>query len=143
VRNTAPSAGLDEKAQGTLIQKFTEKTHADFFSNAATAALTSGNVDALRQLREQIAGPDGDPMDPQRRATLTHTIFGWEQSILARQDRLANTAAEEARRATTRRRTCSTRARTSRWPAATSPPSSSRRWWRPRPAPRWRRACRP
>lgn len=98
VRNTAPSAGLDEKAQGRLIQSFTEKTHADFFSNAATAALTSGNVEALRQLRTQIAGKDGDAMDPQRRATLTHTIFGWEQSLLARQDRLANTAAEDARR---------------------------------------------
>jgi hypothetical protein len=98
VRNAAPSAGLDEKAAGTLIQKFTEKTHADFFSNAATAALTTGNVEALRQLRGQIAGPEGEAMDPQRRATLSHTIFGWEQSILARQDRLANSAAEDARK---------------------------------------------
>jgi len=98
VKNTAPSAGLDERAQGQLVQKFTEKVHADFYSNAATAALTTGNVDALRQLREQIAGPQGDAMDPQRRATLTHTIFGWEQSLLARQDRLANQAAEQERK---------------------------------------------
>lgn len=98
VRNTAPAAGLDEQAQGKLAQTFSEKTHADFFSSAATAALAKGDVDGLRQLREQIAGDAGNPLDPQRRATLTHTIFGWEQSILARQDRLANKTAEDARK---------------------------------------------
>lgn len=99
VRNTAPSAGLDDKAQGRLIQAFAEKTHADFFQNAATGALTAGNVDALRQVREQLSGPDGDAADPHRRASLIHTIFGWEQSLLAKQDRAANQAdAEKTRR---------------------------------------------
>lgn len=99
VRATGPLAALDAKAQQQLVQKFTEKTHADFFLNAGTAALTQGDDVALGNLVKQINGPDGQAMDPQRRAVLTHTLFGWQQSILARRDRAANQAAEEGRRA--------------------------------------------
>jgi hypothetical protein len=95
------AANLDEKARATLKQKFTEKVHADFFTQAGVAALTQGNDEELRKLREQVAGPQGDAMDPLKRATIQHTLFGWEQHILAGRDRQANQdAQEQARRVT-------------------------------------------
>jgi hypothetical protein len=93
-----PLAGLNEEQQGKLAQKFSERTHADFYTNAGVAALTQGNDEQLRKLREQVQGPQGDPMDPKQRAVVTHTLFGWEQSILAKRDRQANQDATEAAR---------------------------------------------
>lgn len=98
VRTAGPLAALDDKTQQKLVQTFSEKAHNDFYTNAGVAALTNGDDDALRKLREQINGPDGDPLDPHKRAVLSHTLFGWEQSILAKRDRAANQDAEAARK---------------------------------------------
>jgi hypothetical protein len=98
VRTAGPLAALDDKTQQKLVQTFSDKAHNDFYTNAGVAALTNGDDAALRTLREQLNGPAGDPVDPHRRAILTHTLFGWEQSILAKRDRAANQAEADALR---------------------------------------------
>lgn len=93
------AAGLNEKDQAKLKQGFTEKVHHDFFAQAGAGALAHGDVQALQNLRDQLDGPQGDPIDPKQRAILTHTLYGWQQHLLAQQDRAANQAETEKTRA--------------------------------------------
>lgn len=95
---TGPSAGLSPATMAKLKQSFSERAHATFFESAAMGALTRDDPEALRGVREQVAGEQGNALDPTKRNALVHQIYGWEQSILARRDRQANQAAEEERR---------------------------------------------
>lgn len=90
------SAGLNPAQQQKLKQGFTERAYYTHFDALGTQALTQGNVQALKELRAQIGGKDGEPIDPQRRTQLTHQLFGYEQSILAKQAAAANAAEREA-----------------------------------------------
>lgn len=91
-------AGLNEQTRTKLKQSFSERSHATFFESAGVGALTRDDPTALRALMQQIAGPDGDALDPGKRASMTHQFFGWEQSLLAKRDRAANKADDEERR---------------------------------------------
>jgi len=93
-----PSAGLNEAQVAKLKQGFVEKAHATFYQLAGTAALTNGDAESLGGLVEKLKGPDGEPLDPQRRATLMHELFGWQQHILAQRARQKNADDDEARR---------------------------------------------
>lgn len=95
---TGDAAGFNEAQKSKLKQNFSEKAHATFFESAGLAALTNGDAPGLRALREQVAGTAGDPLDPQKRNVLVHQLFGWEQYLLAKQDRAANQAEEEQRK---------------------------------------------
>lgn len=90
-------AGLTPAQIAAKKQAFTEGVTRSFYEQAGVSALTQGNAEALGQLVEQVKGPQGDAMDPLKRAQLTHQLFGWQQSILAQRVRSQNQADEEAR----------------------------------------------
>lgn len=95
---TGEAAGLDPEKRAKLKQSFAERAHASYYQTAATGMLTKGDADGLGKLVEKLNGPDGEALDPQKRAVLTHQVFGWQQSILAARDREAAAAATEQRR---------------------------------------------
>ena len=95
---TADAAGLSQPAREKLKQQFKERVHAQFYEQAGVGALTQGNPEALAELRAKLDGPAGEPLDPTKRVQLQHQFFGWEQSILAKRERAANAAEEEARK---------------------------------------------
>ena len=92
-----PGAGIGPEQQAKLKQSFSERAHATFYESAGTAALTKGDPNALGGLIAQLQGPEGDPLDPQKRTQLTHQLFGWQQSILAKQARDQNVADDAQR----------------------------------------------
>lgn len=95
---TGGAAGMSPATMQKLKQSFAERAHATFFESAAMGALTRQDPDALRGVRQQVEGEQGDALDPTKRNELIHRMFGWEQSLLAKRDRDANRAEEEARR---------------------------------------------
>jgi len=95
---TADAAGLDEAKRAKLKQSFAERAHASYYQAAGTGYLTKGDADGLGSLVQKLQGPEGDALDPQRRQTLVHQLFGWQQSILAGRDREAAKLDTEARR---------------------------------------------
>lgn len=92
------AAGLSEPKRSKLKQAFSERVHATFYEQAGVGALTKGDADGLGKLIGQIDGPEGEALDPAKRAVLKHQLFGWQQSILAQRDRAANRAEDEGRR---------------------------------------------
>lgn len=76
-----PEAGLAPEAMRQLKQNFTERTYRSFYETAGVKALDQGDAAELRRLREQISGPDGEPLDPNQRASLILQFHGWEQSL--------------------------------------------------------------
>jgi hypothetical protein len=95
---TGGAAGLNDAQRAKLKQGFSEKVHAQFYETAGVGALTKEDPAALGDLITKLQGPEGDPLDPGKRAQLTHQLFGWQQSLLAKQARNANAADDEARR---------------------------------------------
>lgn len=95
---TGSAAGLNDAQKARLKQSFGEKVHATFYELAGTAALTNEDDKALGGLVQKLVGPEGDPLDPAKRAQLTHQLYGWQQSILAKRERQANRADDEARK---------------------------------------------
>jgi hypothetical protein len=95
---TAGAAGLNPAQAEKLKQGFKEKVTYNFFETAGTAALTRGDPGALHDLMEQVQGPQGEDIDPKQRAQLQHQLFGWQQALLAKQDRAAQKQDDEARK---------------------------------------------
>jgi hypothetical protein len=92
------SAGMNDAQKAKVKQAFSERVHATFYELAGTAALTKDDANALGGLVSKLQGPDGDPLDPQKRALLTHQLYGWQQHVLAKQQRALNAADDEERR---------------------------------------------
>lgn len=97
---TGSAAGLTVAQQGKLKQQFSERAHATFYETAATGALTKGDSAALGDMVAKLQGDEGNALDPQKRTQLVHQVFGWQQSVLAKQARAAN-AEEDAMRVRT------------------------------------------
>lgn len=87
----------DQKAKRK--QAFVETAYYNDFRRQAQGAMQSGSTEALDQVQQKMAGPAGDPLDPAKRNALDQTIFGWKQSIEAKQA----TADSKAERAETKR----------------------------------------
>ena len=81
------AAGLNPEKQGRMKQAFSERVHANFYEQAGLGSLEKGDIEGLRTLREQITGPDGDPLDPQKRNQLRHQFFTWERQLQAKNER--------------------------------------------------------
>jgi hypothetical protein len=92
------AAGWSPEFAEKKKQAFTEGSHYAFFDAAGTGAFTRGDVDGIQKVRDQMSGDAGEKMDPVKRVTLDHQLFGYQQNILARQARLANQAEEDARK---------------------------------------------
>jgi hypothetical protein len=86
---TGEAAGLNPAQQQKIKQSFTERVHAQFYEAAGVAALEKGDITALQTLREQVSGPQGEVMDPQKRIALVREIMGFERQVVADQQRKA------------------------------------------------------
>jgi hypothetical protein len=94
----ASTVGMPADQAARLKQSFLEKTTANFYQLAGTAAFTNNDDATLGRLVDRIKSPAGDAMDPQRRAVLTHELYGWQQAIVAKKLRAQNQVDDEARR---------------------------------------------
>lgn len=98
VQFSGGAAGLGPDQQAKAVQAFKEKVTYDFFDAAGVAALTQKDPNALGTLMQKVAGPEGDDMEPKSRTQLTHQLFGYQQHLLAQQDRARNAEDDEARK---------------------------------------------
>lgn len=79
-----PAANLNPAQQAKLGQSFAERVHATFYERAGNAAFMKSDVPSLQALRAQVAGPDGEVLDPTKRTQIQHQLFTWEQQIQAK-----------------------------------------------------------
>lgn len=91
-----PAAGWTPEQIAKSKQQFTEGVTFNQFRRAGQAAMQTGSVAAIDEVQKRLAGPEGDALDPARRNTLDQTMFGWKQSIEAREARNADRAEREA-----------------------------------------------
>lgn len=89
------AAGWSPEVQAAKKQRFREGAHYAFFDAAGVEALTTGDPAKVGNVLAAIKGPDGEALDPQRRVQLTHQVFGFQQSLLAKQARDANAVEQE------------------------------------------------
>jgi len=95
---SAGAAGWSPEIAAKKKQAFSEGAHYAFFDSAGTGAFTQGDVAGIQRVRDQMAGDLGEKMDPVKRVTLDHQLFGYQQNILAKHAAAANRAAEEERK---------------------------------------------
>ncbi len=93
---TGPAAGLQPLQAAKLKQASSERFHAAYFGAKAVDGLSRGDLPALAETLKQIRGKEGEPLDPVRRTELELRTYGYQQQLLARQDR-ADNEAERAR----------------------------------------------
>jgi len=86
------SAGLDSAQQAKAKQAFREGVAATGVGGMAAAAYQQGDAEKLASINARLAGPEGDMLDPNKKTQLSNQIFGWEQSIRARQEAAADKA---------------------------------------------------
>ena len=89
------AAGWSPQVQAAKKQAFRENAHYSFFDSAGVEALTTGDPAKVGNVLEAVKGPQGDALDPVKRTQLTHQLFGFQQSLLAKQARDANSADQE------------------------------------------------
>jgi hypothetical protein len=88
-----PEAGLSPEKISKLKQTKRESLYFNSFDAAGTDAFTKGDAAGVAEVRRQLMSPDGDALDPKKRITLNHQLYGLEQNILAKQA-AANNAAQ-------------------------------------------------
>ena len=91
-----PAAGWTPEQIAKSKQQFTEGVTFNQFRRQGQAAMQSGSIQAIDAVQQRLAGPEGDALDPAKRNTLDQTLFGWKQSIEARDARNADKAEREA-----------------------------------------------
>lgn len=92
------AAGLTPEAIATKKQAFTERSTAAYYDGKANAMFAAGDLPGLASTLQEVTGPGGEPMDPVQRTRVAHQIIGFQDSLVARQDRLANAAQREMER---------------------------------------------
>lgn len=93
---TGSSAGLNPQQQTKIKQAASERFHALFFSRAGEDAFEKGNVGTLQALRDQLAGPQGEPLDPTKRTDLSRQFLTWEKQIEGQRGREQDAATKLA-----------------------------------------------
>lgn len=94
-----PGAGWTPEQIAAKKQAFRESTTYSYFDGLGTTAVTEGDSSALAKLLGRVQSPEGDALDPQKRAVLQRQLFGWQEHVLAKQ-----AAAENADAAIVRER---------------------------------------
>lgn len=95
VDRMAPGAGWSAEQATKAKQTFVEGVTFNGFRRAGQQAMQSGSVAAIEEVQKRMAGPEGDALDPAKRNTLDQTLFGWKNSIEAKQARLEDKAERE------------------------------------------------
>ncbi len=81
VDNAAPLAGINPAQAAKLKQSFAERVHATFFEQAGLAALENKSIQQLSDVRAKLMGPEGEPIDPERRNILQHKLMTWQRQL--------------------------------------------------------------
>ncbi|WP_407059341.1 hypothetical protein ACKZDW_04275 (plasmid) [Ralstonia syzygii subsp. celebesensis] len=95
VDQLGPQAGLTPAQMEKAKQTFTEKATYNFANATLEGAAQTGDLSLVRAAREKLQGPDGEPMDPAKRTALITKAYGYENGILAQNQRDADKAARE------------------------------------------------
>lgn len=82
------AAGWTPQQQADRKQAFKEKVSYGFYQAAGLKALTEGNVEGVTAVMHNVQ--DNDAIDPVKKNQLTHQLFGYQQSLIAQQERDKN-----------------------------------------------------
>jgi len=88
----APHAGLAPDDIQRMKAGFSEKVTYNTMRRLGQDAMQSGDPKAVEAARQRVNSPEGDALDPTRRTALDQTLFGWQQSMEAKQEREADKA---------------------------------------------------
>jgi hypothetical protein len=89
------STGLPPEQLAAKKKAFTERTTAAYFDAKAGNFLADGNLTGLTDTLHEVMGPAGDAMDPTKRAAITHQVLGYQNHLMAQQQRDADAAERE------------------------------------------------
>lgn len=89
------STGLAPEQLAAKKQAFAEHTTAAYFDAKASNLLADGNLSGLTDTLHEVMGPAGDTLDPTKRAALTHQVMGYQNHLMAQQQRDADAAERE------------------------------------------------
>jgi hypothetical protein len=92
------AAGLTPEQIAAKKQAFTEHSTWAYYDGKANALYAAGDLPGLTSTLQEVAGPNGEPMDPVRRTQLTHQLVGFKDSLIAHQQRADDAAARELER---------------------------------------------
>lgn len=96
VDQMGPGAGWSPERIAKEKATFVEGVTLNTFRRAGLQAWQSGSTAAIDDVQKRLAGPEGDALDPSKRDMLGQTLFGWRNSIEAKQVRLEDKAEREA-----------------------------------------------
>lgn len=91
-----PAAGWDTERITKGKQVFKETVTFNNFRRMGQDAMQSGDPNAVAEVQKRLNTEVGDALDPAKRNILDQTLFGWQQSMEAKQVREAEKAAREA-----------------------------------------------
>lgn len=92
---TGPAAGYSPEQIAKQKQSFAEGSTFNFANATLEGAAQTGDIGMVRAAREKIQGKDGDMIDPAKRTMLVTKAYGYENGMLAQQQRDADKAQRE------------------------------------------------
>lgn len=95
VDTMGPAAGWNPEQITRAKQQFKEGATYNFANAALEGAAQTGNIEVVRAARAKIEGPEGEDIDPARRTALITKAYGYENGILAANQRAADKADRE------------------------------------------------
>lgn len=94
IEQTMPEVGPEARAK--LMQTARETIPYFAASGSLERDAQAGNLQGIRDTRAMLEGKDGEMLDPAKRASLITKAYGYENGILASQERERDKAAREA-----------------------------------------------
>ncbi len=95
VDTMGPAAGWNPEQITKAKQQFKEGATYNFANATLEGAAETGNIELVRAARQKIEGPDGEDIDPAKRTALITKAYGYENGILAANQRAADKADRE------------------------------------------------
>lgn len=89
------AAGWNPETISKAKQSFKEGATYNFANAALEGAAQTGNIDVVRTARAKIEGPEGEDIDPAKRTALITKAYGFENGILAANQRAADKVGRE------------------------------------------------
>lgn len=90
VDTMGPASGWNPEQIGKAKQQFKEGATYNFANATLEGAAQTGNIELVRAARERIEGAEGDALDPAKRTALITKAYGYENGILAANQRAAD-----------------------------------------------------
>lgn len=90
------AAGWGPEQSSKAKQAFREGATYNFANATLEGAAQTGNIEVVRAAREKIEGPEGEDIDPAKRTALITKAYGFENGILAANQRAADKVSRES-----------------------------------------------